>query len=404
MISVEQAIERIVAAFEPLAPEQVSIAAAHGRVLAEAAVSRRTQPPVAVSAMDGYAVIAADVAEVPVTLDVAGYVPAGDAHEGTLQPGQAARIFTGAPVPDGADAIVMQENTEASDTQVTVKESVGAGQFIRPAGLDFRAGDVGLQAGQVLSARDIGFSAAMNIPWLMVRRRPRIAILATGNEVVMPGDAIGDNQIVSSNSLALSATISALGGEPLLLGIAPDDPEALRSMVAGARGADLLVTTGGVSVGEHDLVRSVLGEEGLELDFWQIAMRPGKPLMFGKIAETPVIGLPGNPVSTLVCAMIFIKPAMQTMLGADASRETTLTARLGSAVRENDHRQDYLRAQLSYDGGDPPEATPFSQQDSSMMARLAQADCLIVRPPGAPALEKGASVDVIPIAGGLVQI
>ena len=404
MISVEQAIERIVAAFEPLAPEQVSLASAHGRVLAEDAVSRRTQPPVAVSAMDGYAIIASDVAEVPVTLEVIGYVPAGDAHEGTLQTGQATRIFTGAPVPDGADAIVMQEITDATDTQVTVKESVDEGRYIRPAGLDFRTGDVGLHAGRVLSARDIGFAAAMNLPWLMVRRRPRIAILATGDEVVMPGDAIGANQIVSSNSLALAATITALGGEPLQLGIAPDDREALRSMVAGAQGADLLVTTGGVSVGEHDLVRSVLGEEGLELDFWQIAMRPGKPLMFGKIGETPVIGLPGNPVSTLVCAMIFIKPALQTMLGADASRRTTVTARLGRAVRENDHRQDYLRAQLSYDDGGEPVATPFPQQDSSMMARLAQADCLVVRPPGAPALEKGKSVEIIPIEGGLVQI
>lgn len=404
MISVEQAIGHIVAAFEPLAPEQVSLAAAHGRVLSEDAISRRTQPPVAVSAMDGYAVIAADVAKVPVTLEISGYVPAGDAHEGTLQPGQAARIFTGAPVPDGADAIVMQEDTDATEAQVTVNESVDEGRYVRPAGLDFRAGDVGLRAGRVLSARDIGFAAAMNLPWLMVRRRPRIAILATGNEVVMPGDAVGANQIVSSNSLALAATVTALGGEPLQLGIAPDDREVLRSMVAGARGADLLITTGGVSVGEHDLVRSVLGEEGLELDFWQIAMRPGKPLMFGKIGDTPVIGLPGNPVSTLVCAMIFIKPALQTMLGAEVNVRPTLTARLGREVRENDQRQDYLRAQLSYDGGGEPIATPFPQQDSSMMARLAEADCLIVRPPAAPALKKGESVEIMLIEGGLVQI
>ena len=404
MIPVEEAVARIIAAFKPLAPEQVSLASAHGRVLDEDAISRRTQPPVAVSAMDGYAVIAADVADVPVTLDVVAYVAAGDRHEGTLTPGQASRIFTGAPVPDGANAIVIQENTDAAEDRVTVKESVDEGRYIRPAGLDFRAGDVGLKAGRVLSARDIGFAAAMNLPWLMVRRRPKVAILATGNEIVMPGDNIAASQIVSSNSLALGATITALGGDPLQLGIAPDDREALRSMVAGARGTDLLLTTGGISVGEHDLVRSVLGEEGLELDFWQIAMRPGKPLMFGKIGETPVIGLPGNPVSTMVCAMIFIKPALQAMLGMEQSHGPRTTATLGGDLGENDERQDYLRAQLSYDDSGEAVATPFSRQDSSMMSRLAQADCLVVRTPGAPVLKAGNKVEIIRIEGGLVQI
>ena len=404
MIPVEDAVARIVGAFEPLAPEQVSLASAHGRVLAEDAISRRTQPPVAVSAMDGYAVIASDVATVPATLDVVAYVAAGDSYEGTLKPGQASRIFTGAPVPDGANALVIQENTDASGDRVTVKESVEEGRYIRPAGLDFSVGSVGLKSGRLLSARDIGFAAAMNLPWLMVRRRPKIAILATGNEIVMPGADIGTGKIVSSNSLALGATITALGGEPLQLGIAPDDRETLRNMVAGAKGADLLLTTGGVSVGEHDLVRSVLGEEGMELDFWQIAMRPGKPLMFGKIGDTPVVGLPGNPVSTMVCAMIFIKPAMQAMLGMDGSNERRSTATLGSDLGANDERQDYLRAQLSYDDSGEAIATPFSRQDSSMMARLAEADCLVVRAPGAPALKAGHKVEIMPIGGGLVQI
>ena len=332
------------------------------------------------------------------------YVAAGDTFDGTLKPGQASRIFTGAPVPNGANAIVIQENTEASGDRVTVKESIDEGRYIRPAGLDFSAGDVGLKSGRLLSARDIGFAAAMNLPWLMVRRRPRIAILATGNEIVMPGADIGTGKIVSSNSLALGATITALGGDPLQLGIAPDDRETLRSMVAGAKGADLLLTSGGVSVGEHDLVRSVLSEEGMELDFWQIAMRPGKPLMFGKIGETPVIGLPGNPVSTMVCAMIFIKPAMQAMLGMDGSIERRSMAMLGSDLGANDERQDYLRAQLSYDDNGNAIATPFSRQDSSMMARLAEADCLVVRSPGAPALKAGHKVEIMPIGGGLVQI
>jgi len=404
MILVEEAIARIVRAFKPLAPEQVSLASAHGRVLAEDAISRRTQPPVAVSAMDGYAVIASDVATIPVILDVVAYVAAGDTFDGTLKPGQASRIFTGAPVPNGANTIVIQENTEASGDCVTVKESVDEGRYIRPIGMDFSAGDIGLKSGQLLSARDIGFAAAMNLPWLMVRRRPRIAILATGNEIVMPGAEIGAGKIVSSNSLALGATIKALGGEPLQLGIAPDDRETLRNMIAGAKGADLLLTSGGVSVGEHDLVRSVLGEEGMELDFWQIAMRPGKPLMFGKIGETPVIGLPGNPVSTMVCSIIFLKPAMQAMLGMIGSHKRRSTATLGSDLGANDERQDYLRAQLSHDDSGNAIATPFSRQDSSMIAKLAQADCLVVRAPGAPELKAGHKVEIILIGDGLVQI
>lgn len=404
MISVEDATARIIGTFEPLPSEQVSLAQAHGRILAEDAIARRTQPPVAVSAMDGYAVIASDLEKVPVTLTIAAYLPAGATFDGILKPGQAARIFTGASVPAGANAIVMQEYTNANNNFVTIEKSVEEGHYIRPAGLDFKLGEIGLQTGQVLSARDIGFAAAMNLPWLMVRRRPRVAILATGNEIVMPGDMVGTNQIVSSNSLALGATISALGGEPLQLGISPDNRESLRSMVAGATRADLLITTGGISVGEHDLVRSVLEEEGLELDFWQIAMRPGKPLMFGMIGGTPVMGLPGNPVSTIVCAMIFLKPALQTMLGVKPVESRTISARLATSLSRNDHRQDYLRAKISYDVEGQSLVTPFSKQDSSMLAHLAQADCLIVRPPHASALETGKMVEIIPIDDGLVRI
>ena len=252
MIPVADAVARITAAFSPLPAETVPLAAAHGRVLAADVVARITQPPFAVSAMDGYAACAADVADPPITLRQIGSVPAGARFEGTLGPGEAVRIFTGAPVPDGADTIVIQENTEADGDAITVRFGAPAGRYIRPAGLDFRAGEVGVPAGRRLDARAIGLAAAMNQPWLTVRRKPRIALLATGDEIVMPGEPLGANQIVSSNTHALRAVVEGCGGEAMDLGIARDDPESLVRHAAGARGADLLVTTGGASVGEHD--------------------------------------------------------------------------------------------------------------------------------------------------------
>ncbi|MEE8445611.1 MAG: gephyrin-like molybdotransferase Glp [Alphaproteobacteria bacterium] len=401
MLSVEQAREHILDAIRPLPAEQVNIAQSLGRVLAADVVSRRTQPPTAVSAMDGYAVRAADVASTPATLKVIGQAPAGDAYQGTVGAGQAVRIFTGGPVPDGADAIVIQENTEAGDGEVIVGEPAPPGHYIRPAGLDFSEGDVGLVAGRVMTARDVGLAAAMNVPWLSVHRRPRVAILVTGDEIAMPGDPLGPNQIVSSNSLALAASVTVFGGEPYQLGIAPDDREALASMAAGAAGADLLLTSGGASVGDHDLVRDVLGGIGFELDFWKIAMRPGKPLIFGHIGETPVLGLPGNPVSALVCAMIYLRPMLWRMLGIAEGDEAPATARLAEALEENDERQDYLRGTLSNDGNGGLRVTIFSRQDSSMLATLARADCLIVRPPHAPAAAAGDIVEIMPVPTSL---
>ncbi len=404
MLSVDDALARILGALAPLPAEQIAVADGLGRVLAGDVAARRTQPPAAVSAMDGYAVRAEDVQTVPATLKVIGQAPAGDAFAGTVGAGEAVRIFTGGPLPGGADAVVMQENAQAGDGTVTVLESVDAGRFVRPAGLDFRAGDVGLKAGRVLTARDVGFAAAMNVPWLMVRRRPRVAILATGDEIVMPGDPIGPSQIVSSNSIALAAVVRVFGGEPCMLGIAPDDRDALAAMAAGAAGADLLLTSGGASVGDHDLVQSVLGEIGFELGFWKIAMRPGKPLIFGHVGDTPVLGLPGNPVSALVCAMIFLRPALARMLGAaDAEAAPRLTARLTEPLGENDERQDYLRAKLGNDDGGGLVVTPFSRQDSSMLAMLAAADCLILRAPHAPALDAGTVVEILPIPGSLLS-
>ena len=273
-----------------------------------------------------------------------GSVPAGARFEGTVGPGETVRIFTGAPVPDGADTIVIQENTEADSDAIAVRAGAPAGRYIRPAGLDFRAGEVGVPAGRRLDARAIGLAAAMNQPWLTVRRKPRIALLATGDEIVMPGEPLGANQIVSSNTHALRAVVEDCGGEAIDLGIARDDPESLVRHAAGARGADLLVTTGGASVGEHDLIRDALKDEGLALDFWKIAMRPGKPLMFGTVGGTRLLGLPGNPVSSLVCALIFLRPAMARMLGTDEGAHPMVQrASLGADVGENDEREDYLR-------------------------------------------------------------
>lgn len=397
MLSVEEARARILSAFRPVAAEQVSVAEAFGRVLAEELSARVTQPPVAVSAMDGYAVRAAEVARPPVKLRTIGEAPAGEAFEGTVGPDEAVRIFTGGPVPKGADAVVIQEDTEADGKWVTVRVAVPVGHYIRPAGLDFSQGDVCVKAGRVLTARDVGLAAAMNIPWLSVHRKPRVAILATGDEIVMPGEPLGPNHIVSSNGLALAALVEASGGLAVNLGIARDNEASLKRMAAGAQGADVLVMSGGASVGEHDLVRRVLGEEGLELDFWRIAMRPGKPLMFGRLKGTPVLGLPGNPVSSLVCGLVFLRPALEVMLGVVAGERPAATALLARDLGANDDRQDYLRATLSYDEAGSPVATPFAKQDSSMLSRLAASDCLVIRPPFAPPAKAGDRVTVIPL-------
>ena len=400
MISVEEALARLLAPLEALPAEQVSVSDAVGRVLAEEVVARRTQPPFAVSAMDGYAVRAADVENVPVNLRIIAEIPAGTGFSGMLDKGEAARIFTGAPLPEGADTIVIQEDTERHGDTVRVVEGAKLGTYVRRAGLDFAEGDVLLHKGTRLTPRHIGLAAAMNRPWLFVYRRPMVGILSTGDEVVMPGEPIGPHQIVSSNALALAAFVTVCGGVPVSLGNAPDDANALRTFAAGARGVDLLVSTGGVSVGEHDLVRGVLSEDGLAIDFWEIAMRPGKPLMSGSYRGTPMVGLPGNPVSTLVCSLLFLKPAMERLAGLPDKSEPQQMARLGRDLRQNDRRQDYLRSTLTRGADGVVEATPFSVQDSSMMRPLASSDCLVIRPPHATAASVGTMVPIITFLGG----
>jgi molybdopterin molybdotransferase len=396
MISVEEARARILGALSPTPAETVPLAAGWGRVLARPVHSRVTQPPADVSAMDGYAVRSADAAE-GVCLDVTGTAPAGHPYEGAVGQGQAVRIFTGGFIPEGADAILLQEDAEAAGGRVLVRETVRPGRWVRRRGLDFTAGEELLPAGRRLTARDIGLAAAANHPWLAVHRAPRIGILATGDEIALPGDPIPSGGIVSSNAHALAALVRAAGGDPLVLPIAPDDSQAIAEAAAAARACDMLVTTGGASVGDHDLVQSALGPEGFALDFWKIAMRPGKPLIWGRLGTTPVLGLPGNPVSALVCGVIFLVPALKRLCGLPGQAPRTVRALAGAALPANDRRYDHLRARLEKDADGHLTATPFAMQDSSMLKTLARAEGLVLRPPNAPALPAGAPLDVIPL-------
>jgi molybdopterin molybdotransferase len=309
--------------------------------------------------------------------------------------GETVRLFTGSIVPPGADAILLQEDATRDGDIVQVNETVIAGRHIRRAGQDFAKGDLVIPPGRRITARDVGLAAAANYPWLTVHRRPRIAILATGDEIAMPGEPIPSGGIVSSNSHALAALVRALGGEPMVLPVAPDDSSAISAVADSLAGTDMLVTTGGASVGDHDLIIASLQARGMTLDFWQIAMRPGKPLLFGQLGATPVLGLPGNPVSAMVCAILFLLPALSRLSGLPATAPPTSTAVLGSAVKGNDKRADHLRASVSTDETGRLVVLPFAIQDSAMLRRLALADALILRPPFAPPLEEGAEVSII---------
>ena len=399
LISVAEALSRVTRDLAPLEAERVALEAACGRVLAEDLTARLTQPPFDASAMDGYAVRAADVAAVPVTLRVAGESMAGAGYRGRLGPGEAVRTFTGAPVPLGADLIVIQENTEARPGSVTVKDASG-GPHIRPRGQDFAEGEVLLTAGTRLGPRALMLAAAMNHAELPVRRKPRVALLATGNEVVPPGSELGADQIVSSVPYGLAALIARHGGEAMPLGIASDDPESIVTLARTGSAADILVTIGGASVGEYDLVASALKSEGLELDFWKIAMRPGKPLIFGRMGKQRLLGLPGNPVSALICAHVFLVPMLHRLLGLAEEEHALPQAVLGEAIAANGPREHYMRAYSEWREDGVRVVTPLPSQDSSLVAALARADCLIMRAPGAPALPKGASVRIMPLDRG----
>jgi molybdopterin molybdotransferase len=395
LIPVEEAKERILKGTRALPRENVALHHCAGRVLAADVKARRDQPPFPASAMDGYAVRFSDVGTAPVRLKVIGTAPAGHGFKGTVGPGQAVRIFTGAPVPKGADTVVIQENTDAGDGHVSINAAAQRlAQHVRRQGLDFAKGQSLLRRGTLLGAREIGLAAAMNWPALPVTRRPKVAIFTTGDELVAPGRTPRPDQIVSSNSFALAAFVRRYGGEAIDLGILPDKLKAISRAIVRASGADVVLTTGGASVGDHDLVQAALKEAGIKLDFWKIALRPGKPLMFARDGTRRILGLPGNPVSALVCAQIFLKPLICALLGRPAG-DDTVKARLGSALPANDLRQDYLRAEVSRSADGSYTATPFRIQDSSMQRALTEAQGLIVRPPQAPEAREGDLVDLI---------
>jgi len=393
-MTVEEARGRILAGLRPTPAETVALAQAWNRVSATDIAARLTQPPADVSARDGYAVRGADGA-LGASLRVIGAAPAGHPFGGSVGAGETVRLFTGSVVPAGADAILLQEDATRDGDTVTVNEAVAAGRHIRRAGQDFARGDVVIPAGRKLTARDIGLAAAANHPWLAVHRAPRVAILATGDEIALPGEPIPAGGIVSSNSHALAALVRAAGGEAVVLPIAGDTKEAIAAVADAVTGMDMLVTTGGASVGDHDLVIAGLTERGLTVDFWKIAMRPGRPLMHGQLGAVPVLGLPGNPVSALVCAILFLLPALARLTGLPAGPPPTTTAVLGKALAANDWRADHLRATLAQGADGRLVATAFPVQDSAMLRRLALADALILRAAHAPAVAEGAEIPII---------
>jgi molybdopterin molybdotransferase len=400
LMPVAEALARVLADAAPLAVEAAPLGEAHGRVLASDVKALRMQPPADVSAMDGYAVRAADVARVPARLKLIGEVAAGHPFDGTVGAGEAARIFTGGVLPDGADTIVIQENTTREGDTVVVAASSGKGRHVRVAGLDFAEGTVLLAKGRRLTDRDLALAAAMNHPTVPVHRRPKIAVLATGDELVMPGASPGPGEIVYSNGYATMALARREGADVVDLGIVPDriDETAAAIRRARASSADILVTSGGASVGDHDLVQEALASEGLALSFWKVAMRPGRPMMHGRLGAIHVLGLPGNPVSAYVCAVLFLVPLIRRLAGRSDCAPEVESAVLGLDLPENDERADYLRASLTSRPDEIPVATPFPVQDSSMLTPLAKADCLLIREPYAPPAAVGSRCAIVKLA------
>jgi len=397
LISVAEALDHVLAHAAPLPVEEASLTQADGRVLAYDLKALRTQPPADVSAMDGYAVRTADVTKAPVRLKVVGEVPAGKPFNAAIGVGEAARIFTGGFVPAGADTIVIQEHTKRDGDWVEVqKPTTAKGRHVRPVGLDFRAGDVLFKKGHRLTARDLQLAAGMNHPLVPVFRRPKVALFATGDELVPPGTEPGPGQIVYSNGFALAALARDEGAEVTDLGVVHDTLEASITAIRDARSveADILVTTGGASVGDYDLVQKAFASEGMDLSFWKIAMRPGRPLMHGRLGAMHVLGLPGNPVSSYVCAFLFLVPLIRAMSGRDDIVTPVESASLGCDLPANDERADYLRATLE-PGMDGLIATPFPVQDSSMMLPLSRANCLVIREPYAPPAKAGSECRIV---------
>jgi molybdopterin molybdotransferase len=397
LLPVADALEQILTGAHPLPVVEVPLKDAQGRVLARDLVAKRTQPPSPVSAMDGYAVRGADVAATPATLDIVGEVAAGRPFSGNVGQGQAARIFTGGVMPNGSDTVVIQENTSRDGNRVTVKSVTAPGRNVRREGIDFRAGERLLGKGTRLSDRDLMLAASMNYPSVPVHRPPRVAVLGTGDELVMPGTEPGLGEIVYSNGFAIAALARAEGAEVLELGIARDRVDDITAAIRRSReaGADVLLTSGGASVGDHDLVQKALAAEGLKLSFWRIAMRPGRPMMHGVLGPMQVLGVPGNPVSSYVCSFLFLVPLLRKLSGRTDLTHRLRKAELGRDLPENDERADYLRANLRENADGSLIATPLVAQDSSLMANLSKAECLLIREPHAPAAKAGSSCVIV---------
>ncbi|WP_103256535.1 molybdopterin molybdotransferase MoeA [Tabrizicola aquatica] len=389
MISVEEALARCLALAAPLPHETVPLAQAAGRWMCSPATARRDQPPFPASAMDGYAVQGDPGPDD--TFVVIGEAGAGHAFAGPVGSGQAVRIFTGAPVPAGATRVIIQEDVVRVGDRIILKDGLDAGLHIRPQGQDFRAGDS--LSPRRLRPNDLALLAAMNISAVQATRKPVVALVATGDELVMPGEDPAPDQIIASNSFALKAMVEAAGGEARLLPIARDTEAELATVLGLAEGADLIVTIGGASVGDHDLVGKVAG---LEHSFWKLALRPGKPLMAGRLNGVPMLGLPGNPVSAIVCGHLFLLPMVRAMLGDPAPAPKPLMARLTVDLPANGPRAHYMRARLA-PGDGMPEIAPFDRQDSALLSILGQADALLLRPVDAPACRAGDTVPYLPL-------
>lgn len=398
LLPVDEALSRILHGVEPVARKETrDLVDAESCVTAKPIVAKLTQPPFDASAMDGYAVRRDDVGSTPVTLQVIGEAAAGHPFNGAVGSGEAVRIFTGAPLPRGADAVVIQENTTRDGERVSVETGMPDAGHVRPMGGDFRAGEELVANNRNITSRDILLAAAGGLNEIVVRSRPVVAIVATGDELVAPGLTPREGQIVSSNPYGLAALVRRAGGDPQLHGIARDTAEDLAAKIDACADADVIVTIGGASVGDHDLVVPALRASGFDIDFWKIAMRPGKPLFFGRRGHQCALGLPGNPVSSLICARVFLVPLIGALLGLAAAQETRRVGEISQPIPANGPRRHYMRAVAEACG---PEkritiVTPMENQDSSMMVTLARSNCLIVREPGAPALESGGRVEIL---------
>lgn len=388
MISVSEALDHLFSLVAPMPVEHVPLQEAHGRVLAKPVAARRTQPPFDASSMDGYAVKRVEV-ERDALFKVVGESAAGRGWPGTLSAGQAVRIFTGAPVPAGADFVVIQEDVTRRGDLISITGETGTKDNIRRAGVDFAQG-APFAAPRRLAPADIALLAAMNIATLPVHRKPAVALISTGDELVMPGETPGPDQIVASNTFGLAAMLAEAGAAPRILPIARDNAASLRTAFGLARSADLIVTIGGASVGDHDRVAEVAGELGMEQTFYKVRMRPGKPLMAGRLSGVPLIGLPGNPVSAMVCGTVFLMPVIRAMLGLGTAPARRVEKRLTAPLGPNGPREHYMRARIE---GDTVQAS--GPQDSSLLSVLAASNGLIVRTPDDGPRDAGATVEVI---------